>query len=24
LLKCQDCRIQGVSMRAGKDQSDIR
>jgi hypothetical protein len=23
-LKCQDCRIQGVSMRAGKKQSDVR
>jgi len=21
-LKCQDCRIQRVSMRTGKDQSD--
>jgi hypothetical protein len=23
-LKCQDCRIQGVSMGAGKQQSELR
>jgi hypothetical protein len=23
LLRCQDCRIQRVSMRTGKNQSDI-